>query len=115
MPVPEKAAIMVASLLESRDESAWQNVWPPSYWFSPLPLYFCPLQVAKEFILKSEQDGFIRRIHDIIHRVETLLRKDDPSKDQGALGSPEIQSLTSPLMSDSLSVRVRGMESSGPG
>lgn len=36
----------------------------------------CPFQVHNEFILKSEQDGFIHRIRDIIHRVETLLRKD---------------------------------------
>lgn len=35
----------------------------------------CP-QVHNEFILKSERDGFIHRIRDIIHRVETLLRKD---------------------------------------
>lgn len=35
-----------------------------------------PPQVHNEFILKSERDGFIQRIRDIIHRVETLLRKD---------------------------------------
>lgn len=33
-------------------------------------------QVHNEFILKSERDGFVHRIRDIIHRVETLLRKD---------------------------------------
>ncbi|XP_061874371.1 serine/threonine-protein kinase WNK4 [Colius striatus] len=34
------------------------------------------IMVHNEFILKSEQDGFIHRIRDIIQRVETLLRKD---------------------------------------
>ncbi|NXV49233.1 WNK4 kinase, partial [Uria aalge] len=38
----------------------------------------CP-QVHNEFILKSERDGFIHRIRDIIHRVQTLLRKDGRS------------------------------------
>lgn len=55
----------------------------------------CP-QVHNEFILKSERDGFIHRIRDIIHRVETLLRKDghgaaelpeSPEAERGA-GSP---------------------------
>lgn len=36
-------------------------------------------QVHKEFILKSERDGFIHRIRDIIHRTETLLLKDGRS------------------------------------
>lgn len=54
------------------------------------------LQVHNEFILKSERDGFIHRIRDIIHRVETLLRKDgrsttempeSPEAERGA-GSP---------------------------
>ncbi|NXU45463.1 WNK4 kinase, partial [Drymodes brunneopygia] len=35
--------------------------------------------VHNEFILKSERDSFISRIRDIIHRVETLLRKDGRS------------------------------------
>lgn len=42
-------------------------------------------QVHNEFILKSERDGFIHRIRDIIHRVETLLRKDG----RGATELPE--------------------------
>ncbi|KAM6333768.1 serine/threonine-protein kinase WNK4 isoform 3-T3 [Alca torda] len=44
----------------------------------------CP-QVHNEFILKSERDGFIHRIRDIIHRVQTLLRKDG----RGAAELPE--------------------------
>ncbi|XP_040392474.1 serine/threonine-protein kinase WNK4 isoform X2 [Cygnus olor] len=40
------------------------------------PEEIAAVMVHNEFILKSEQDGFIHRIRDIIHRVETLLRKD---------------------------------------
>uniref|UniRef100_A0A8B9C7N5 non-specific serine/threonine protein kinase n=1 Tax=Anser brachyrhynchus TaxID=132585 RepID=A0A8B9C7N5_9AVES len=38
------------------------------------PEEIAAVMVHNEFILKSEQDGFIHRIRDIIHRVETLLR-----------------------------------------
>ncbi|XP_060111260.1 serine/threonine-protein kinase WNK4 [Heteronotia binoei] len=58
------------------------------------------VMVAKEFILKSEQDGFIRRIHDIVQHVETLLHKDGKSKAQEAVGSREMQGLSSPLLGD---------------
>ncbi|NXI04442.1 WNK4 kinase, partial [Pachycephala philippinensis] len=52
--------------------------------------------VHNEFILKSERDSFISRIRDIIHRVETLLRKDGRSgtelpkgpEAESAVGSP---------------------------
>ncbi|XP_013910838.1 PREDICTED: serine/threonine-protein kinase WNK4 isoform X2 [Thamnophis sirtalis] len=47
--------------------------------------------VAKEFILKSEQEQFIQGIHDIILRVEALLQKDKLNKEQGALGKPDVQ------------------------
>ncbi|XP_060138256.1 serine/threonine-protein kinase WNK4 isoform X3 [Zootoca vivipara] len=62
------------------------------------PEEIAAVMVAKEFILKSEQEGFIRRIRDIIQRVGTLL-----SKDLGALGSPEAGSLSPILAADGLS------------
>ncbi|NXS26124.1 WNK4 kinase, partial [Pomatostomus ruficeps] len=40
------------------------------------PEEIAAVMVHNEFILKSERDSFINRIRDIIHRVETLLRKD---------------------------------------
>ncbi|XP_019328468.1 PREDICTED: serine/threonine-protein kinase WNK4 [Aptenodytes forsteri] len=40
------------------------------------PEEIAAVMVHNEFILKSERDGFVHRIRDIIHRVETLLRKD---------------------------------------
>ncbi|XP_030364242.1 serine/threonine-protein kinase WNK4 isoform X2 [Strigops habroptila] len=43
------------------------------------PEEIAAVMVHNEFILKSERDGFIHRIRDIIHRVETLLRKDGRS------------------------------------
>ncbi|NXN99402.1 WNK4 kinase, partial [Rhinopomastus cyanomelas] len=49
------------------------------------PEEIAAVMVHNEFILKSERDGFIHRIRDIIHRVETLLRKDA----RGAAGLPE--------------------------
>ncbi|XP_038024680.2 serine/threonine-protein kinase WNK4 isoform X1 [Anas platyrhynchos] len=49
------------------------------------PEEIAAVMVHNEFILKSEQDGFIHRIRDIIHRVETLLRKDG----RGAAELPE--------------------------
>ncbi|XP_053115226.1 serine/threonine-protein kinase WNK4 isoform X2 [Hemicordylus capensis] len=67
------------------------------------PEEIAAVMIAKEFILKSEQDGFIRRIRDIVHRVETLLRKDGCNKDQGALVSPEAQCLSPTSAADRLS------------
>ncbi|NXW72557.1 WNK4 kinase, partial [Hirundo rustica] len=57
--------------------------------------------VHNEFILKSERDSFISRIRDIIHRVETLLRKDGRGgtelpkgpEAESAVGSPVSASL----------------------
>ncbi|NWW75773.1 WNK4 kinase, partial [Climacteris rufus] len=40
------------------------------------PEEIAAVMVHNEFILKSERDSFVSRIRDIIHRVETLLRKD---------------------------------------
>ncbi|XP_054657766.1 serine/threonine-protein kinase WNK4 isoform X2 [Grus americana] len=60
------------------------------------PEEIAAVMVHNEFILKSERDGFVHRIRDIIHRVETLLRKDgrgatelpeSPEAERGA-GSP---------------------------
>ncbi|XP_077169244.1 serine/threonine-protein kinase WNK4 isoform X2 [Paroedura picta] len=70
------------------------------------------VMVAKEFILKSEQDGFIRRIHDIIQRVETLLRKDGKSKCQAAGGCLEPQGLPSPLAGGGFSGQLQGLSRS---
>lgn len=64
------------------------------------------LQVHNEFILKSERDSFISRIRDIIHRVETLLRKDGRSGTElpkgpeagSAVGSPVSASLALPVL-----------------
>ncbi|XP_039553154.1 serine/threonine-protein kinase WNK4 isoform X3 [Passer montanus] len=68
--------------------------------------------VHNEFILKSERESFINRIRDIIHRVETLLRKDGrggaelpkgPEADS-ALGSPvdlQLQGLSRSISSSS--------------
>ncbi|XP_061445943.1 serine/threonine-protein kinase WNK4 [Rhineura floridana] len=70
------------------------------------PEEIAAVMVAKEFIMKSEQDGFIRRIHDIIQRVETLLSKDGRNKDQRALGSPEVQCLSPALAADGLSAEL---------
>ncbi|XP_016159870.1 PREDICTED: serine/threonine-protein kinase WNK4 isoform X1 [Ficedula albicollis] len=68
--------------------------------------------VHNEFILKSEQDSFISRIRDIIHRVETLLRKDGRSgtelskgpEAESAVGSPvdlQLQGLSRSISSSS--------------
>ncbi|XP_033926121.1 serine/threonine-protein kinase WNK4 isoform X3 [Melopsittacus undulatus] len=43
------------------------------------PEEIAAVMVHNEFILKSERDGFIHRIRDIIHRVQTLLHKDGSS------------------------------------
>ncbi|XP_041883751.1 serine/threonine-protein kinase WNK4 isoform X1 [Corvus kubaryi] len=68
--------------------------------------------VHNEFILKSERDSFINRIRDIIHRVETLLRKDGRSSTElpkgpeaeSAVGSPvdlQLQGLSRSISSSS--------------
>ncbi|XP_058713858.1 serine/threonine-protein kinase WNK4 isoform X1 [Poecile atricapillus] len=68
--------------------------------------------VHNEFILKSERDSFINRIRDIIHRVETLLRKDGRSgtelpkgpEAESAVGSPvdlQLQGLSRSISSSS--------------
>ncbi|KAM6238460.1 serine/threonine-protein kinase WNK4 isoform 2-T2 [Porphyrio hochstetteri] len=49
------------------------------------PEEIAAVMVHNEFILMSERDSFIHRIRDIIHRVETLLRKDG----RDAAGLPE--------------------------
>ncbi|XP_059686129.1 serine/threonine-protein kinase WNK4 [Gavia stellata] len=76
------------------------------------PEEIAAVMVHNEFILKSEQDGFIHRIRDIIHRVETLLRKDgrgtaelpeSPEAERGA-GSPadlHLQELSRSISSSS--------------
>ncbi|XP_068023158.1 serine/threonine-protein kinase WNK4 isoform X2 [Melanerpes formicivorus] len=62
------------------------------------PEEIAAVMVHNEFILKSERDGFVHRIRDIIHRVETLLRKDgrgaaelpeSPEAERGT-GSPQV-------------------------
>ncbi|XP_059582789.1 serine/threonine-protein kinase WNK4 isoform X4 [Alligator mississippiensis] len=58
------------------------------------PEEIAAVMVNSEFILKSEQEGFIHRIRDIIHRVETLLRKDGHSSSLEVAGSPEAESLS---------------------
>ncbi|XP_032934595.1 serine/threonine-protein kinase WNK4 isoform X1 [Catharus ustulatus] len=68
--------------------------------------------VHNEFILKSERDSFISRIRDIIHRVETLLRKDGRGgtelpkgpEAESAVGSPvdlQLQGLSRSISSSS--------------
>ncbi|KAM6107988.1 serine/threonine-protein kinase WNK4 [Pterocles gutturalis] len=76
------------------------------------PEEIAAVMVHNEFILKSERDGFIHRIRDIIHRVETLLRKDgrgtaelpeSPEAERGA-GSPadlQLQELSRSISSSS--------------
>ncbi|XP_071584378.1 serine/threonine-protein kinase WNK4 isoform X1 [Heliangelus exortis] len=79
------------------------------------PEEIAAVMVHNEFILKSERDGFIHRIRDIIHRVGTLLRKDgraatelpeSPEAERGA-GSPQVdlklQELSRSISSSSLS------------
>ncbi|XP_063156519.1 serine/threonine-protein kinase WNK4 isoform X2 [Candoia aspera] len=70
------------------------------------PEEIAAVMVAKEFILKSEQEGFIRRIHDIIQRVETLLQKDKLNKDQGALGKPDVQCMPPTSAANGLSAEL---------
>ncbi|XP_042692582.1 serine/threonine-protein kinase WNK4 isoform X2 [Centrocercus urophasianus] len=57
------------------------------------PEEIAAVMVHNEFILKSEQDSFIHRIQDIIHRVETLLRKDGQSASE-LPESPEAECVT---------------------
>ncbi|POI33248.1 hypothetical protein CIB84_003003 [Bambusicola thoracicus] len=57
------------------------------------PEEIAAVMVHNEFILKSEQDSFIHRIQDIIHRVETLLRKDGQSAPE-LPESPEAERVT---------------------
>lgn len=64
-------------------------------------------QVAKEFILKSEQERFIQGIHDIIQRVEALLQKDKLNKEQGAVGKPDVQCISPTSATNALSVSFR--------
>ncbi|XP_075299823.1 serine/threonine-protein kinase WNK4 isoform X1 [Opisthocomus hoazin] len=76
------------------------------------PEEIAAIMVHNEFILKSERDGFVHRIRDIIHRVETLLRKDgrgaaelpeSPEAERGA-GSPvdlQLQELSRSISSSS--------------
>ncbi|XP_009080738.1 PREDICTED: serine/threonine-protein kinase WNK4, partial [Acanthisitta chloris] len=77
------------------------------------PEEIAAVMVHNEFILKSEQDSFIHRIRDIIHRVETLLRKDgrsgaelpkSPEAERGT-GSPvdlQLQEFSHSISSSSL-------------
>ncbi|NWQ61572.1 WNK4 kinase, partial [Neopipo cinnamomea] len=76
------------------------------------PEEIAAVMVHNEFILKSERDGFINRIRDIIHRVETLLRKDGRSgaelprspEAEGGVGSPvdlQLQGLSRSISSSS--------------
>ncbi|XP_051496157.1 serine/threonine-protein kinase WNK4 isoform X2 [Apus apus] len=78
------------------------------------PEEIAAVMVHNEFILKSERDGFIHRIRDIIHRVETLLRKDggaaaelpeSPEAERGAGSSVDLQlqELSRSISSSSLS------------
>ncbi|XP_064380880.1 serine/threonine-protein kinase WNK4 isoform X2 [Dromaius novaehollandiae] len=68
------------------------------------------VMVRNEFILESEQDGFIHRMQDIIHRVETLLRKEgrgtaEPPASPAAAGPADLQlqELSRSVSSSSLS------------
>ncbi|KAM7137702.1 serine/threonine-protein kinase WNK4 isoform 3-T4 [Macrochelys suwanniensis] len=70
------------------------------------PEEIAAVMVNNEFILQSEQDGFIHRIRDIIQRVETLLRKDGHGAGR-APGSPQPESL-------SPSAAINGLPVSAP-
>ncbi|NWH70258.1 WNK4 kinase, partial [Piaya cayana] len=78
------------------------------------PEEIAAVMVHNEFILKSERDGFIHRIRDIIHRVETLLRKDGrstteaPERPEAERGTsspadPQLLELSRSISSSSLS------------
>ncbi|XP_039183584.1 serine/threonine-protein kinase WNK4 isoform X2 [Crotalus tigris] len=64
------------------------------------------VMVAKEFILKSEQERFIQGIHDIIQRVEALLQKDKLNKEQGPLGKPDVQCISPTSATNALSAEL---------
>ncbi|KAM8795315.1 serine/threonine-protein kinase WNK4 [Eudromia elegans] len=73
------------------------------------PEEIAAVMVRNEFLLESEQEGFILRMRDIIHRVETLLRKEGrgglpPARPGGS--SPQdlqLQELPRSVSSSSLS------------
>ncbi|NWR88503.1 WNK4 kinase, partial [Furnarius figulus] len=74
------------------------------------PEEIAAVMIHNEFILKSERDGFINRIRDIIHRVETLLRKDGRSgtelprspEAEGGMSSPvDLQGFSRSISSSS--------------
>ncbi|XP_065554948.1 serine/threonine-protein kinase WNK4 isoform X2 [Lathamus discolor] len=76
------------------------------------PEEIAAVMVHNEFILKSERDGFIHRIRDIIHRVQTLLRKDgssaaelprSPETERGPQTDLPLQELSRSISSSSLS------------
>ncbi|XP_034272091.1 serine/threonine-protein kinase WNK4 isoform X2 [Pantherophis guttatus] len=70
------------------------------------PEEIAAVMVAKEFILKSEQEQFIQGIHDIILRVEALLQKDKLNKEQGALGKPDVQCISPTSATNALSAEL---------
>ncbi|XP_062451404.1 serine/threonine-protein kinase WNK4 isoform X8 [Rhea pennata] len=87
------------------------------------PEEIAAVMVRSEFILESEQDGFIRRLRDIIHRVETLLRKEGhaaalPAGPAAASPVPadlQLQELSRSVSSSSLSGTYHGAPArSGP-
>uniref|UniRef100_A0A8C5S292 non-specific serine/threonine protein kinase n=1 Tax=Laticauda laticaudata TaxID=8630 RepID=A0A8C5S292_LATLA len=73
------------------------------------PEEIAAVMVAKEFILKSEQEQFIQGIHDIILRVEALLQKDKLNKEEGALGKPDVQCISPTSATGTLSVSFRSL------
>ncbi|XP_032628638.1 serine/threonine-protein kinase WNK4 isoform X4 [Chelonoidis abingdonii] len=70
------------------------------------PEEIAAVMVNNEFILQSEQDSFIRRIQDIIQRVETLLRKDGHGATRAA-GSPQPESLSPSATSNGLPAELQ--------
>uniref|UniRef100_A0A8C6XES2 non-specific serine/threonine protein kinase n=1 Tax=Naja naja TaxID=35670 RepID=A0A8C6XES2_NAJNA len=70
------------------------------------PEEIAAVMVAKEFILKSEQEQFIQGIHDIILRVEALLQKDKLNKEQEALGKPDVQCVSPTSAPSALSAEL---------
>ncbi|NXA40922.1 WNK4 kinase, partial [Eudromia elegans] len=83
------------------------------------PEEIAAVMVRNEFLLESEQEGFILRMRDIIHRVETLLRKEGrglgPGWGRSQQGLPQpsspqdlqLQELPRSVSSSSLSGRCR--------
>ncbi|XP_026543444.1 serine/threonine-protein kinase WNK4 [Notechis scutatus] len=70
------------------------------------PEEIAAVMVAKEFVLKSEQEQFIQGIHDIILRVEALLQKDKLNKQQRALGKPDVQCISPTSATGTLSAEL---------